>query len=382
MSVALGDVAQFINGFAFKPGDWHDDGVPIVRIQNLTDPSKPINRTMREVDDKFRVRPGELLVSWSATLGVFVWDSPESAWVNQHIFRVVPNKQLIDFDYLKHALNSALADMKQHLHGATMLHVNRGAFLATEIPLPTLPEQRRIAAILDQADALRSMRRQAVTHLDELVQAVFHEQSCGVDEATTHQPLSDVVEQIDSGKSPVCQDRPAENDEWGVLKLGAVTYGTFDDSQNKALVDGDLPVRRNQVAPGDLLFSRKNTIEHVGASAYVRRTRSQLLLSDLIFRLVPREDRVDPVYLHRYLMTAATRDRVRALASGSAASMSNISKAKLLAFEIELPPIAAQREFALRTEAILDVLDHLENELAKLDQLFASLQHLAFSEAL
>jgi len=92
----LGAVAEFINGAAFKPEDWSESGRRIIRIQNLTDPTKPYNRTTRAVAEKLRVRPGELLVSWSATLGVFEWGGPDDALLNQHIFRVVPDERKVD----------------------------------------------------------------------------------------------------------------------------------------------------------------------------------------------------------------------------------------------------------------------------------------------
>jgi type I restriction enzyme S subunit len=169
----LGSVAEFINGAAFRPDDWGDSGVQIIRIQNLTDPTKPFNRTERAVPKRVRVQPGDLLVSWSATLGVFEWVGPEEALLNQHIFRVLPDDRKIDKRYLRHALEGALIDMRRHLHGATMQHVNRGEFLGTELFLPSLTEQQRIAEILDRARALRAQRHTAVAQLDPLIQAVF-----------------------------------------------------------------------------------------------------------------------------------------------------------------------------------------------------------------
>lgn len=134
----LGDVAQFINGAAFKPEDWGDKGFPIIRIQNLTDTEKPFNRTVRVVADKLYVQPGDLLVSWSATLGVYTWNRSEVGVLNQHIFRVVPDEKKVDDRYLRHALSGALQSMGKHLHGATMQHVNRGEFLETALYLPAL----------------------------------------------------------------------------------------------------------------------------------------------------------------------------------------------------------------------------------------------------
>ena len=157
---ALGNVADFINGFAFKPVDWNGQGKKIIRIQNLTNKYKPYNLTDREVHNKYIIKKGDLLVSWSATLGVFEWQDGD-ALLNQHIFKVVP-KDIIHKPYLQLVLKKALLDMEYYLHGATMRHINRKEFLGTQIPIPfpenrakSLREQKRIAAILNKADAIR-----------------------------------------------------------------------------------------------------------------------------------------------------------------------------------------------------------------------------------
>ena len=100
---AIGETGRYINGVAFKPADWGEKGIPIVRIQNLTDPNKPMNRTTRIVDSSYLIRPGDLLVSWSATLDAFIWDR-EPALLNQHIFKVIPNTELVSKKYLFFAL--------------------------------------------------------------------------------------------------------------------------------------------------------------------------------------------------------------------------------------------------------------------------------------
>ena len=172
--VALGEVADFVNGAAFKPEDRGEDGLPIIRIQNLTDPGKPFNYTERIVAEKLVVYPGDLLVSWSATLGVFQWTGPKGL-LNQHIFRVLPNDEVVDKNYLRHAMGKAINDMERHLHGATMKHVNRGEFLGTRIPLPPLEEQRRIAAILDKTAEISSANRQRKDLLRALPLSVYRQ---------------------------------------------------------------------------------------------------------------------------------------------------------------------------------------------------------------
>ena len=108
--VKLGDIADFINGFAFKPIDWNGNGKKIIRIQNLTDSTKPYNSTDKRVDSKYVVHRGDLLVAWSATLGVFEWKE-DSALLNQHIFKVVPDESIVMRSFLKYSINQAINKM-------------------------------------------------------------------------------------------------------------------------------------------------------------------------------------------------------------------------------------------------------------------------------
>lgn len=150
-SMPLGDTGKYINGLAFKPSDWGDGGLPIIRIQNLTDPTKPLNRTTRSVDAAYMVDPGDILVSWSATLDVFTWNR-ERALLNQHIFRVLPNESVVTKKFLFYTLKKAIAEMvkSEHLHGSTMKHINRGPFLAHRVAIPPIAVQGRVVAEIDK----------------------------------------------------------------------------------------------------------------------------------------------------------------------------------------------------------------------------------------
>lgn len=171
-NATLASVADFVNGVAFKPEDWSSEGRRIIRIQNLNDPTKPYNYTLRDIPEHNLARKGDILVSWSASLGVFEWQE-EEACINQHIFKVIPDRRIVDKFYLKRALEFSLRLMEQQVHGATMKHITKDRFLSIEIPLPPLEEQKRIASILDKADDLRQKRQKAIEKLDELVQSVF-----------------------------------------------------------------------------------------------------------------------------------------------------------------------------------------------------------------
>ncbi|MGA7794850.1 MAG: restriction endonuclease subunit S, partial [Candidatus Acidiferrales bacterium] len=194
------------------------------------------------------------------------------------------------------------------------------------------------------------------------------------------QPLANLLEGIEGGWSPTCHERPAAPEEWGILKLGAVTSCQYLDTHNKAM-PSDLPPRPElEVRTGDLLFSRKNTYELVGACAFVFESRPKLMLSDLIFRFRPKPNiRLNPIFLWGLLTAPSKRKQVQALAGGSAGSMPNISKSRLLTLEIEAPPLQLQNEFAEQTTEIRKLEAAQANSRTGLDALFQSMSHRAFN---
>ena len=133
----LGDLGQYINGRAFKPAEWGRSGLPIIRIQNLTDPEKEYNYFDGEVRERHLVRDGDLLISWSATLGSFIWDRGDAA-LNQHIFKVVVNEERIEKQFLHYLVLHILDDLASQTHGSTMKHITKRKFEATPVRIPGL----------------------------------------------------------------------------------------------------------------------------------------------------------------------------------------------------------------------------------------------------
>ncbi|MDZ4110427.1 MAG: restriction endonuclease subunit S [Brevundimonas sp.] len=299
------------------------------------------------------------------------------------IIPIAPGPDL-DRDYLFHFLRTdqVIERATSMASGANLPRISPKHLIEFEIPLPSLDEQRRIATILDQADALRRCRRETLRKVEALQLSQFETMFGDPRQnprgwATV--PFGHLLTDIQSGWSPTCLDRPAEEDEWGVLKLGAVTYGRFDDTAQKALPEGTPPRPHIEVHVGDLLFTRKNTHELVAACALVRETRPRLLLSDLIFRLCLADPlRSHPEYIHGLLSHPAKRAEIQNLASGAAGSMPNISKARLRTVPISLPPPELQARFAEFVEELESLRSRAVDHLGYLDSLFASLQHRAF----
>ena len=172
--VRLGDVATYINGYAFKPEDRGTTGLPIIRIQDLTGNSYDLGFYNGEYPEKIEINNGDVLISWSASLGVYVWNKGK-ALLNQHIFKVVFDKIEIDKQFFVYAVEHNLQEMVKQTHGATMKHIIKKDFDNTLIPYPSLEQQKSIAKLLDKTcDLIEKMKIQ-VSLLDELIKSQFVE---------------------------------------------------------------------------------------------------------------------------------------------------------------------------------------------------------------
>ncbi len=149
-------------------------------------------------------------------------------------------------------------------------------------------------------------------------------------------PLKSVVTEIEGGWSPVCESKRATNEQWGILKLSAIAKGIYNSDENKACLSEMQPKSNLEVKSGDLLFTRKNTYNLVGACAYVKNTRPKLMFSDLVFRFITQNESIK-FYLWGLFNCPQFRNKVQMLASGAAGSMPNISKTKLMRLIIPVP---------------------------------------------
>ena len=147
----LGDIATYINGAAFKPSDWGTEGLPIVRIQNLSGTGEAYNYYNGNYKPEVEITDGDILISWSATLGVYLWDKGK-ALLNQHIFKVLFNKKPIDKYFFIYAVQQKLESMKDKTHGSTMTHIVKKDFDNTKIAYPSPTDQSKFANIVKQAD--------------------------------------------------------------------------------------------------------------------------------------------------------------------------------------------------------------------------------------
>lgn len=354
----LGELADFINGFPFKPSDWSRIGTPIIRIQNLNG-GRDFNRFVGRIDDRYRVEPGDLLFSWSGnrgtSFGPSLWRG-EAGLLNQHIFNV-KDLRGAQKDFLFHVLRFLTSLIEREAHGGSgIVHIKKSELVRFKVPLPPLPEQRTIAAILSSVDNALE-RTQAVIDQVQVVKkglmqelltnglpgrhTKFKQTEIGeVPEEWEVLCLGDILAGIDAGWSPVCEGRPASGDEWGVLKVSSVTSGRYLPEENKALTSQE-PRDGIEVLAGDVLLARANgVLDLVGRAAFVFSTFPRLMLSDKTLRLRPVLNRIEPLFLTTLLNSRRIHAQVLKRTTGS--HMRNVSQAALRSVLIPVPSLSEQ----------------------------------------
>lgn len=389
-TVPLGDVASFIRGVTFKPSDVLDrpteTSVGIMRTKNVqaeldTSDILQIPRDLVRRSDQY-LRSGDVLVSsansWNL-VGRCSW-VPElvaPAAIGGFVTALRVASDQVEPRYLYRWFSSphTQAEVRNSANQTTNIaNMNLKRCEALKIPLPSLDEQRRIATILDHVDALRAKQRRVMALAEGLGLAIFHEMFGDPDAPNSGQPavrFGDIAE-LQGGRNLVADDSAART-PFRVLKISAVTSGKFKPWEAKPLPVEYMPPEAHLVRPGDLLISRANTAELVGAVAYVPACPPNLVLPDKIWRFVWKDTASVPLYYWALLSTPALRRRISRLSSGTGGSMKNISKAKLEQLELPYADPAQQRAFQKRLAAVP------APSVTEFDELFSALQSRAFS---
>ncbi len=281
--------------------------------------------------------------------------------------------------------NADLRWLRYRLEGLGLPALNRAAAIPglnrqdayqKRLLLPPLAEQRQIAAILDQADALRAKRRGSLALLDDLIQAAF---LSTFGEPSTWPDLwpmgtiGDTVDSVTYGSSA----KAGAVGEWPILRMGNLTTtGRLDLHDLKYLDLSEKDVPKHTVRRGDLLFNRTNSPELVGKSAVVR-TDVPFAYAGYLIRLRTTEQHTTE-YLSGYLNSRHGKAVLRGM-NKAIIGQANINAKELQAIRIALPPLALQQSWSKQVAAIEAQRSHHEAGLTVIDELFASLQSRAFS---
>ena len=387
-------------------GEWGsdsqtDNGVNVIRTANFTNSGiitfqNIVKRVIdqKKVDQK-KLIDGDVIIEKSGgspnqPVGrVVYFENPDNSTYLCNNFTTIlrPDKRKVNPKYLFYLLYNFYQTGEVHSFqnkttGIINLKLDR--YLDSEISYePDLETQNKIVAILDKAKAILDKREETIKKYDELLRATFLEMFGNPMERPNRWSLGQIrnfINNITAGASYSGENKKQlVKDEIGVLKVSAVTKGIFDPLEYKA-VKKDI-IKKEIVNPlkGDLLFSRANTLELVGATCIVHENHDNLALPDKLWKIHTKEERLRKVFLHYVLRNKDVRKSFLSIATGSSGSMLNISMDKFKSIEIPLPPLELQLRFEAEYLKCIEILKKLRSHLALIKDLNSSLSNLAFA---
>jgi len=353
-----------------------------VRIADVTSNDHYLRETTQRLSEigkslSVPLEPGSLFLSIAGSVGKPMITAIKACIHDGFVY--FPYLQ-INPEYLYYVFDSGQPYLGLGKLG-TQLNLNTDTVGNIKIGLPPKSEQDAIVSFLDwktaQIDALIAKKQALIEKLKEKRLAVITQAvTKGLDPSV---PLQDsgiswlgqvpehweikrlrfATEKIEQGWSPQCDNQPAEDEAWGVMKVGCVNGDQFDPLENKALPLELTPLPEYELRPKDILVSRANTKELLGSAAIVpENVRSKLLLCDKLFRLRSVSG-VDEEFLTCYLRTPIARYQYEREATGASGSMQNIGQGTLKNLAVPLPPLDEQKQ----------IYRHITCETAKLDAL-------------
>lgn len=363
----LGDIATYINGYAFKPQDWSDEGIPIIRIQDLTGNSYQANRYNGEYASKYEVNDGDVLISWSASLGVYIWHG-EKAVLNQHIFKVVFDKERISKDFFVHQVGLILENAASDAHGATMKHLTKPVFDALPFYLPPYEKQCEIAEVLDKVTSLISLRKQQLAKLDELVKARFVEMFGDVLLNSMQWPektlenMADIVSGITKGRKTA----EADLQEVPYMAVSNVKDGYIDWTTVKTILATRQEIEQYRLMPDDILMTEGGDPDKVGRGAIIKVPLKNSIHQNHIFRVRLDEQEILPSFFAEYLRHQKAKRYFLGCAKQTT-GIASINMRQLRALPTLVPPLSLQKQFAAFVERVDRQKQTIQQSLEKLE---------------
>lgn len=356
LNVKLGEILDVQSGFAFKTTHFSDtDGTPLIRIRDLPNSSTETNYR-GDFREDFIVESGNYLIGMDGNFRCYRWRGPR-ALLNQRVCRLRNFREDVDPEYIYYGIQKKLQNIEANTSFATVKHISGNQIKNITLTLPPLEGQRRIVDTLSRAEGIVRLRREAQKKAEEIIPALFLDMFG--DPATNPKgwpviPVRDFILRFEGGKN--VQAGENSTSEFRILKVSAVTSGTYIETEAKPAPLGYSPPESYIVREGDLLFSRANTEQLVGATTIVNSTNGKTLLPDKLWRFVWREERsVSPLYVCALFQNSSVRAMLSKIASGTSSSMKNISQEKLFKVCIPFATYQHQLDFEHKAQMISSI---------------------------
>ncbi|HDZ9156193.1 TPA: restriction endonuclease subunit S [Vibrio cholerae] len=357
--ISLGEFIKLKSGFAFKSKDYTKPGegtVPIIRISDIQQgkvyTSNAEHVPSEQADVKFLIEKGDLLIAMSgATTGkTGVYSEDNIAFLNQRVGNLkLVNEEDSCLRYRDYLVQSLQSEILKRAYGAAQPNISAKEFESIEILLAPHHEQKRIAnkldAIFEKLEMAQSrlekvpqlLKRFRMSVLSAAVSGELTEEWRDVNNAGDWSEIkvTNIVEKIEAGKNLKCHERPPREDELGIIKISAVTWGVYDEEESKTLPDSSLFLENRRINVGDFLISRANTLELLGMPVIVHQVTKNLMLSDKVWRIVAED--ADKQWLSIFLRSPEGRKQIESRATGNQESMRNIAQKAFLDIDLPMP---------------------------------------------
>lgn len=321
--------------------------------------------------DKYSFDCECVLIAGNGDLNVKYYKGKFDAYQRTYVIESL-NKDVLDVRYLFHFMDNYLVSLRRQSIGGVIKYIKLHNLTEAKIPLPQLPEQRRIAAILDKADALRTKRREALAQLDRLAQSIFvamFGDPVSNPKGFRKQPIGDVTE-ISTGSTP---GRGSENFYGGDIpwiKTTEVDGSEILDTEEK-LTQAGLKAIRGKLHPvNSIVVAMYGQGQTRGRCALLRIEAS----CNQACGVIKPSKEFEPWFMFAQLLSSY--ERIRALGRGG--NQENLNLQLLGSFEVLLPPMHLQQNFVIRLSSIETLKYKHRRALDELNNLFNSLQYRAF----
>jgi len=293
-----------------------------------------------------------------------------------------PITNVLDSNYLFHWVKSPqfVSDMVKKATGASYPAVSVRIVLASSIPYPPIPEQCRIAAILDEADALREKRREALAQLDSFTQSIFIEMfgdpvtnSKAWPESTTLGEVAQIVSGITKGRN--LNGKTARTIPY--LAVANVQDKALNLSTVKEIDATEDEIQRYLLKKNDLLLTEGGDPDKLGRGTLWNDELLECIHQNHIFRVRLITENITPLFLN-WLVGSQRGKKYFLRSAKQTTGIASINVTQLRGFPLLLPPMELQQDF-IRVAGVIESQQIIQRRaLSELDALFASLQHRAF----
>lgn len=367
--VELGNVATYINGYAFKPEQRGKIGLPIIRIQDLNDNSYDLGFFDGSYPEQIEINTGDILISWSGSLGVYKW-SKGKALLNQHIFKVVFNKINIDKEFFCYAVKNSLSVMSQQTHGATMKHITKKDFDKVLIPYPSLNTQRKIAQKLNIVTELIVFYETELSLMEQLIKARFIEMFGDPIINPYGFPVKKIDEVAVLNKGITYSPDDISKEGIIVLRSGNIKGNAFDLEDIVRIskkISNDKLVNENDI----LMCNRNGSVNLVGKVAKIPKLEEKMTFGT--FMTIVRSEIFE--YLFVFFQMNAFREQIK---FQTAVAINQISLPLLASVKVPIPTNELIKEFADFVRQVDKSREEVKKSLEKTQQLYDSLMQEYF----